>query len=210
VELRTSVKNRVHARLTQWGIFFEAADLFGKAGREMLAALKLSPSRRKILDDLLLLVDTFSELIKGWEKMLGRMLPSNKEVELLCTLPGIGPIIAHTLLAEIGEVERFPSPGHLISCAALAPYTRQSGDRLWQGRLCKMGNSTMRTAMVEAAWAAVRCSPEVRERYEYLRYRKGPQTAIVAVARGMLEIVWHMLVRRTPYKPFRRTGPSAP
>lgn len=207
VGLRTSVKNRIHARLTQWGIFSEASDLFGKAGREMLKALELSPSRRKILDDLLFLVDTLDELIQGWDRRLKKMLSSNEEVELLSTMPGVGPIIAHTLIAEIGEIERFPSPRHLVSFAGLVPYTRQSGDRLWQGRLCKMGNRTMRTAMVEAAWAAIRCAPQIRQRYEYLRYKKGPQTAIIAVARAMLQIVWHMLTKRKPYKPFPGSTP---
>lgn len=207
VGLRTSVKNRLHARLTEWGIFFEGTDLFGQRGREMLAALNLSPSRRQIVDDLLLLVDTLSELIKGWERKLGKMLPSNEEVELLCTIPGVGPVIAHTILAEIGQIARFPSHKHLSSAAGLAPYTRQSGERVRQGPLCKMGNATLRTALVEAAWVAIRCAPEFRERYECLRRNKGPQTAIIVIARALLKIVWHMLTKRQPYRPFSRISP---
>lgn len=202
VQMRTRLKNRIHGALLSQGLFSELTDLFDKKGRAWLRTLELPPVSRKNVDRWLLLLEVINQLLGEAESDLRRWLGDNQQVKLLMTIPGIGQIIAWTLFAEIGEIERFPRPSKLAAYAGLVPYTRQSAGRLWQDRLCKQGNAFLRTAMVEAAWVAVRCDPQWRARYESLRRRMDAQSAIVVIARKLLQVAFLVLSQRRAYRPF--------
>ena len=73
----------------------------------------------------------------------------------LMTIPGIGPVVASTVLASIGDISRFETPEKLSSYFGLTPKVRQSGDRpARHGRISKQGNTHARKMLVEAAWSA--------------------------------------------------------
>jgi transposase len=65
-------------------------------------------------------------------------------------LPGIGPVLAAVVIAEIGDISRFPSPGHLCSRARLTPRHRESDVKVARGHITKQGSPVLRWAMVEA------------------------------------------------------------
>jgi transposase len=121
---------------------------------------------------------------------------------------GCGPFLELALrrpliLAEIGDVHRFPDTRRLVSYAGLAP----SGGRTYHGRITKQGSPLLRWILVEAAVAASRQEGELRERYRRIAQRKGPKTARVALARHLLTIVYHVLADGVPY---RTTAAAAP
>lgn len=129
--------------------------------------------------------------------------PFSATIDLLRTIPGIGPRTAWVVLAEIGaDMSRFPSAAHLASWAGLCPGNHESAGKRRSGRARK-GDAALRTALVEAAWAATR----TRNTYlgaQYQRFRrrfgsKGEAKAIFAVAHTMLVIVWHVLAQQRPY-----------
>jgi transposase len=129
--------------------------------------------------------------------------PFSATIDLLRTIPGIGPRTAWVILAEIGaDMSRFPSAAHLASWAGLCPGNHESAGKRRSGRARK-GDAALRTALVEAAWAATR----TRNTYlgaQYQRFRrrfgsKGEAKAIFAVAHTMLVIVWHVLAQQQPY-----------
>ena len=86
----------------------------------------------------------------------------------------------------------FPTPGHLVSWAELSPRTIQSGDKNRSGRTGE-GNPYLKGVPGEAAAAAGRTSTFLGERYRRIARRRGKLRALVAVARSILVIVWHLL-----------------
>ena len=121
-------------------------------------------------------------------------------------IPGIGVYNAQAILAEIGmDMSRFPTPEHLVSWAKLCPRTIQSGPVTRAGKTGK-GNPYLKGALGEAATAAAKTNTFLGERYRRIVKRRGKLKALVAVARSILVIVWHLLVN--PATRFRDLGPD--
>lgn len=121
-------------------------------------------------------------------------------VELLDTIPGVGRRIAELLLAEIGmDMSRFPTPAHLASWAKVAPGNNESAGKHYSGAIGH-GNRWLRTALVQAAWAAVRVKKSyLAAFYHRLAGRRGAKRAILAVAHRILIAMHHMLTKREAY-----------
>ena len=101
------------------------------------------------------------------------------------------------LIAEIGlDMNQFPTPGHLVSWAKLSPRTIQSGTTTRSGRTGK-GNGYLKGALGEAAVVASKSDTFLGERYRRLVKRRGKPKALVAIARSILTIVWHLLADPT-------------
>jgi transposase len=114
-------------------------------------------------------------------------------VARLDEITGIGPNAAHVIIAEVGiDMTQFPSPGHLVSWTKLCPRTIQSGPKSRPGKAGK-GNPYLRRVLGEAAIAASKTDTFLGERYRRLVRRRGKLKALVAVARSILVIVWHLL-----------------
>ncbi|MET7609467.1 IS110 family transposase, partial [Streptomyces avermitilis] len=113
--------------------------------------------------------------------------------EKLDAVPGIGPTTAQIILAEIGaDMSRFPTPEHLVSWAKLCPRTIQSGAKNTTGP-AGQGNPWLKGALGEAANAAARTDTFLGARYRRIVKRRGHAKALVAVARSMLVITWHLI-----------------
>jgi transposase len=118
-------------------------------------------------------------------------------VARLDEIPGISPLGAQIILAEIGlDMSRFPIPGHLVSWAKLSPRTIQSGQRSRSGRTGK-GNPYLKGVLGEIAAAAAKTDSFLGERYQRIVKRRGKLKALVAVARTILVVIWHLLADRT-------------
>jgi transposase len=127
-------------------------------------------------------------------------------IERLDEIPGIGPKSAQTIIAEIGlDMSRFPTPEHLVSWAKLCPRTIQSGPITRGGKTGK-GNPYLKGALGEAAAAAAKTNTFLGERYRRIVKRRGKLKALVAVARSILRIVWHLLA--DPTARFHDLGPD--
>ena len=118
------------------------------------------------------------------------MLPA---IQRLDAIPGIARHAAQVLLAELGlDMGQFPTPGHLVSWARLAPRTIQSGAKRRVGATGK-GNPYLKGVLGEVAAAAAKTDTFLGERYRRLVRRIGKRKALVAIARSVLVIVWHLL-----------------
>jgi transposase len=125
-------------------------------------------------------------------------------VERLDEIPGIGPLAAQVIIAEVGlDMARFPTAGHLVSWARLCPRTIQSGTKTTAGKSGK-GNPYLKGVLGQAAAAAARTDTFLGERYRRLVKRRGKLKALVAVARSILVIVWHLLA--DPNAHYRELG----
>lgn len=117
-------------------------------------------------------------------------------------LPGFGVITAMTVLAAIGEIERFETPRKLASYSGLTPGLEQSGTKHRGKGITKEGRRELRWALVEAAQMAVKSDPLWKSRFQEMQKRMHRNQAIVAIARHLLELVWYVLTRRQPYRGF--------
>jgi len=127
-------------------------------------------------------------------------------VERLAEIPGIGQTGAQIILAEIGlDMTQFPTAAHLVSWAKLCPRTVQSGPIRRGGKTGK-GNPYLKGALGEAAAAAAKTNTFLGERYRRIVKRRGKLKALVAVARSILVIVWHLLT--DPFARFCDLGPD--
>jgi transposase len=121
-------------------------------------------------------------------------------------IPGISAHGAHIIVSEIGlDMARFPTAAHLVSWAKLSPRTIQSGARSHAGKTGK-GNPYLKGALGEMAAAAARTDTFLGERYRRLVRRRGKLKALVAVARTILVIIWHLLA--DPAARYHELGPG--
>jgi transposase len=127
-------------------------------------------------------------------------------IQRLDEIPGIGPNAAQIILAEIGtDMTRFPTAAHLVSWAKLCPRTIQSGPITRGGRTGK-GNRYLKGVLGDAATAAAKTNTFLGERYRRIVKRRGKLKALVAVARSILVVVWHLLAN--PVARFHDLGPD--
>jgi transposase len=139
VRHRTALKNRIHATLMAFGHPCPVSDLFGAAGRRLLADLELPEPWAGDVAAALRLIDDLDEQIDGCEATLRTAGAEHAYVPLLMTVPGIGPVLGYTIAAEIGDIARFPTAKKLIGYTGLCPTVRQSGGRDHRDSLAKNG-----------------------------------------------------------------------
>lgn len=118
-------------------------------------------------------------------------------LQRLAEIPGLSPRSAQQILAETGlDMTRFPTAGHLASWTKLCPRTIQSGSKTKPGKTGK-GNPYLKGTLGEAAAAAAKTNTFLGERYRRIVKRRGKLKALVAVARSILVIIWHLLADPT-------------
>ncbi len=201
VKQRSALKNRVHALLAQEGLNSPFTDLFGRHGREWMAQLALADSKRTRLESFLRVLDGFTAEIQAADKTILERVKMDEKAKLLMTIPGVGFRTALVILAEVGEVSRFPDANHLVSYAGLAPRVRSSGGRTKLGNITKQGSSALRWALVEATHLAVRKPGYLQEMHRRLRRGKSAAVAIMACARQLLVAIYFMLLRGDAFQP---------
>ena len=196
VQQRTQAANRLHSVLHRHNVDPPPGMPFAVHQREWWLTLDLPLAEKLRVQQDLSLYQTLDTLIQESDAELGRLStcdPWIKQVPFLVQLPGLGVLSALRILAAIGEITRFPSAKHLVGYAGLGASVHQSGETDRGGRITKQGRSDLRGVMVEAAWVAVEHHPHWKAQFERLAARIGKQKAIVAIARKLLVVIWHVL-----------------
>ncbi len=198
---RTRAKNECHAVLARnLKGRPPVTDVFGKRGRQWLTALELPPDESETLECCLREVDFLDCEIGQIERELARQAMSSAEIRRLMTVPGVSLVSAAAFVAAAGDIHRFSSPKKLVSYLGLDPRVRQSGEGpARHGRISKQGSSEARHMLCEAAWVAIRTPGPLRAFYIRVRARRGAQVALVATARKLSVLFWHLLTREEDY-----------
>jgi transposase len=192
-QVRTAVKNRVHALLARQGVQRQHSNVFGVGGRVFLAALPLPAPQRRRLQQLLRLIDDFDREIALLAGEIDQLAGADARVGVLTQLPGIGRYSALVLIAEIGDVSRFATPAKLASYAGLVPRARNSGERVRLGQISHQGPPYLRWVLVEAAQHAARSRGPLGQRYRRIERRRGRPIAKVATAHHLLTLSYYAL-----------------
>jgi transposase len=201
VRQRTRTKNEIAAVLMRNLITRPAvSDLFGKAGRRWMATLVLPIDEQHTLDGCLRQVDFLGQELAVIDRVIAEHVLASEDMRRLITIPGVDATTAATMMATIGRVQRFPTPRRLVGYIGLDARVRQSGNsRARHGRISKQGASAARHVLVQAAWAAIKTPGPLHAFYLRIKARRGAQIAIVAVARKLTILTWHLLTKQQDY-----------
>ena len=201
VRQRTRLKNQVQSILHRNLVpRCPAADLFGRKGRAWLSEQELPADERRAVEALLRQLDFHGEELRLIDAELGRVGLSSDEVKRLMTIPGVDATVALAIVAAVGDFHRFCSPQKLVSYLGLNPRVRQSGNQpASHGRITKQGRAHARGMLVEAAWVAAKTPGPLRAFFERVRARRGMQIAVVATARKLAVLCWHLAVKGEDY-----------
>jgi transposase len=191
VRLATQARNRIHAVAADHG-YDRSASYWTGPGRGWLAELDLPAASREIITDCLAVIDGLAPVIDRIDGELHQHAKADPRVKVLRTLPGVGEFTALVMVAEIGDITRFPSARKLASWAGLTPTVRGSDLHVRHGHISKQGSVWLRWAMNQAAQTAKR-SPEFAASYAGIARRRGKKIATIAIARKLLTRAWHLL-----------------
>jgi transposase len=204
VKHKSALKCRVHSTLINFGKPCPVTDLFGAEGRRLRARLRVPEPWRGNITASVALIDDLEDQIAEINRRLKAGHANHPYIPLLMSAPGIGWVLAFTIAAEIGEIERFPSPQKLAGYTGLCPRVNQSGDKDRRGPLTKHGPPT----------CAGRCSRRRCTRSSTRPTRSatsatsagsassaGAKVAQIDIARRLTHAIWHMLSRGQQFAP---------
>ena len=161
-----------------------------------------------LLSRMLAHVDAIDADIAAVEDRIEDLIaPFAEAAARLDEIPGVGPVAAWAIIAEVGvDMTRFPTAAHLASWAKFSPGVKQSAGRSLGNGSTGHGNRYLARVLGEAAVGASRTDTFLGERYRRIARRRGKKKAIVAVGRSILIITWHLL--NNPNTEFIDLGPD--
>jgi transposase len=195
VGLRTSCKDQVHAVLAKLGVPVTCTDIFGTAGSAWLDQLRLPQPYAGKVTSLRHLAGELTTEITMLSQVTASLLAGDPGYQVIQQLPGIGPVHAAVIIAEIGDVTRFKSAARLCSWAGLTPRHRESDAKVVRGHITKQGSPVLRWALIEAVQRIPRDSVIGAAKHAIIN-RRGKQArsiAKVAAARRLLTLVFYGL-----------------
>jgi len=197
VDGRTQVKNKIHAILIRQGVKLPYKSLGPKAINWLHDNIDIND----ILVSYFNLLEQYNNELKFIKERIEARAEKDEQAKLLMTIPGIGPIRAMEIIAEIADIKRFPNSSKLCSYAGLVPSIKQSGNSLRHGTLIKQANKSLKNALIESSWAAVKTKEAHTLKLHYLRLKdkKCKQKAICATARKMLCVIHAMLTKKQEF-----------
>ena len=194
VRLVNPAKNRLHNVIHRDAFSLPEGALFSKDNRDWWLNLPVSELELAHIQSDLETLDFANAQVKHFEKTMAVLASEDERTVLLIQLPGIRMINALTILAAIGEIERFPSAKKLVGYAGLGASVHISGMTHRSGRITKTGRKDLRSTMVRAAFSALQSHPRWKKEFERLEPRLGRSKATVAIARKLLVAVWYVLM----------------
>jgi transposase len=197
----TRMKNRIHMLLMKNNCQVPCRDLFGLRGLKYLKEVALPHYHRAQVDTYLNLSMHLQEQVESLTTTIHHLVKGHALAQLLMTIPGIGPITALFIIAEVEDISRFPSYRHLASYVGVVPSLDASGGKERRGHITKQGSPYLRTVLIESAQSIARA----RKRRLNIFFRKrlirsGYQKAIVATAHKLVQYVFYVWKNQTPYR----------
>jgi transposase len=207
--VRRQMMNRIHAICDSHGLSSMGSDFRDSAWRKSMQR-ELSSGFAGVLGIWLDLLQNIDEQLVGLDLRIGRLTQRRSDVRKLRKIPGIGPIIAATLVAEIGRMDRFDSSRKFAAYCGLVPRVRSSASTTRLGRISKAGPPGLRWALTQAIVCGlkVRGNPFARFCRRKRRRGEGAMRSVCAAAHKLARVIYSILSRNQAYNP-RRVGQPA-
>ena len=205
VEERTHLLSSLKGHLKMYGIKLGKgkSKSFRAKVEDSIASLK--PRVQRVIKNLLNILDVLEKEIKELDKEVKELGKEDKDVQLLQTIDGVGPVTALAFKAEIDDPKRFEDSKDVAAYIGLTPSQYSSGEIQRQGSISKKGSKRMRSLLVEAATTLLtrsRIWSKLKAWGMKLMKKKGAKKAIIAVARKLAVTMHRMLLTQ---KSFERT-----
>jgi transposase len=211
VRLAAASKLRIKGMFLLEGIPFPARTArsqWPKLVLQQLACMPLDPILKFKLDLHLSQINLAANNVKSTTLEILRFCQNDPMLSLymnlLQTIPGIGPVVAFHLLARIGDPAFLSNKKQIAALLGLVPIEDSTGDRTVRGSITRLGDPTARNKLIECAWTSIQRDPELRKFYDRIRSRHplhlGARKAIVAVARKLTVYIFVVLKKQQPYR----------
>lgn len=182
-------------------------DLLILAAKESLPFNQAQASSVRILRNYIELLLSQQKILADLRAQMVYWANMSPYYSLLCSIPGVGEMTATTILAEIGDIERFPGPKQLVAFVGLDPSVFQSGNfKASKNKISKRGSSYLRKALYQATVAGVSNlpgGPRNKILYEFyskkLAEGKPTNTAIIAACNKLIRMIYGILTSGNPY-----------
>jgi transposase len=207
VRQRTMLSNALRGHLAELGI----VSAKGRNGIGQLLGIitdatdnRVAPAVRGLLDVLARQYSALGAEIRSIDKSILTWHRSCEASRRLEEIPGIGPIVATALVAEIGDWREFRSGRNLAAWIGLVPRQHSTGGKDRLGGITKQGNRYLRWLLVTGAMAVIRYAKkhgtQKRPWLARLMERRHTKVAAVALANKMARMAWAIMVRSERYK----------
>jgi transposase len=203
VGIQTMNRNRLQSLLHRHMLELPAGEPFSNKNLPWWDSIPVSPVEKILLRHYLDILDHLKPLIDQLDAQIASLSDSPEwrdPMTFALQIPGFGVTLGLTILSAIGDISRFDSSKKLVGYSGLGASVHASGQTFRQGRITKSGRRDLRTALIEAAWAAVNYDPYWKSEFDRLSQRLVPGKAIVAIARRLLVVLWHVLSKRQSYR----------
>ena len=197
VEQRTQCKNGIH------GILLQDAVKIGGSSFSNAYIRTLHKMDDYRIEGNLKIINCIDDLVIKSNAKINAAVSSDRDAQLLKTIPGVGAYTALVLSSAIDDVGRFPDSHSLVSYFGLAPSVRNSAETTHHGRITKRGSKLVRHVLVEAAHSHVRFAPgsKLTQFYKRISAKRGNSKAAVATAAKMVRVMYQMLKHGSEFQP---------
>jgi transposase len=192
VQLRSGLKAQVHAVMAKEGVLPRVVDMFGPAGQTQLDGMALGENYTIRVESLRDLIEVYDREIVMLERKIHAHLVHHQGYRAVQAINGVGPTIAAIIVAEIGDVSRFPTARHLCSWAGLTPGHRESDVHGHDTGITKQGSKLLRWSLIEGI-SRYHGGPRLAGEFRRIAGRRGTNKARVAVARKVLTLAYYGL-----------------
>ena len=197
VEQRTQCKNVIH------GILLQGAVRIGGSSFSNAYVRTLHKMDDYRIEGNLKIIDCINDVVAKTNAKISAAVGSDRDAQLLKTIPGVGEYTALVLSSAIDGAGRFPDSHSLVSYFGLAPSVRNSAETTHHGRITKRGSKLVRHMLVEAAHSHARFAPGSRlsQFYKRVSAKRGNSKAAVATAAKMARVMYQMLKHGSEFQP---------
>jgi transposase len=205
IALKTQAKNRLQSVLHRYSFPLPEGALFHPDQRSWWLSLPFTELEIVRIESDWDTLDFAQSQIDRLDDHMAAWAAQDDRIPILLQLTGVGLITSVTVLAAIGDITRFPDANHLVGYSGLGASVHDSGMTKHTGGITKAGRRDLRGALVEAAQVAVLHDPRWKSELARLEPRLGRNKAVVAIARKLLVVIWHVLSR---HEMDRATNPT--
>ena len=198
VRVEVVIKNQIHALITAEGMADVKGSLQSKRGRKRVLDALSQWKNGLVAQPLFETIEELEGSVKRIEDELRRLTTGDRMVALLLSIPGCGEIGAWTIRAWTDDMKRYAGAKKYAAYAGLAPWVQNSNEKVHHGKITKRGPKELRTALVQVVMGLRRmkektCEWRIMEQYEAMKKGKGAGKSIIATARKLAVIIWHMV-----------------
>jgi transposase len=198
---RAATINRLRALFRQEMLKPQVSDLFHGKGRQFVETMAWAvPLHGTLAKSLLGLYSGLDIELQQVELALTELSRQSRDMQLLMTIPGIGPVLAAQIVSQIGDINRFESPGKLAAYAGLVPRVVQTGKTSFTAGISRHSRTLLRSSLCQAVFHAARRPGRLQQFYQKVRQRRPAGVTQIACAHKLLTAIWHMLKCGEPYQ----------